>query len=194
VKGTVRIIAGSMRGKAVPFINNKFGDADITPQKVKGAIFSMLGENLEGKIFVDLFAGSGQIGFEAASRGASQVIFNETDRTRFAFIREFAASSGVDKSAVILNMKAGAALTYLSGRGIKADIIFADPPYEKIKGAADSYVKIIEDIADSGTLSDNGIIVIQHYSANALPGLCSGFTRVSLKKYGTTSLSLFMSE
>lgn len=192
MKGTVRIISGTLRGKTIPFQNRRFGDADITPQKVKGAVFSMLGERLEGKVFIDLFSGSGQMGFEALSRGADTVVFNEADRLRCGFIREFASTLDPEFTPLILNMKAADALTYIKGRGIYADVIFADPPYEKVKGEADSYRNILEVIAASGVLKPEGMIIVQHFSSNLLPDTCSLYKRKALKKYGTTSLSVYI--
>ncbi len=191
MKGTVRIIAGQLRGKIIPFQNSRYGDADITPQKVKGALFSIIGEQLHGRIFVDLYAGSGQIGFEALSRGAETVILNEADRSRYNFIREFSGKFSGDNKTVVLNLKASEALRYMAERGISADVIFLDPPYEKIKGDADSYNIIITGIAESGILKPEGVIVVQHFSSNILAETCSGYKRISLKKYGTTSLSVY---
>lgn len=191
MKGTVRIIAGRFRGKVIPFQNSSYGDADITPQKVKGALFSIIGEQLHGRIFVDLFSGSGQIGFEAVSRGADTVIFNEADRSRYNFIREFSGKLSEEQETVVLNLKASDALRYIKDRGISADIIFIDPPYEKIKGEADSYNTIINGISESGVLNPGGVIVVQHFSSNSLAENCSGYKRISLKKYGTTSLSVY---
>ncbi len=191
MKGTVRIISGTLRGKVIPFLNSRYGDADITSQKVKGALFSMLGEHLNGKVFVDLFSGSGQIGVEALSRGADLVVFNESDRSRFRFIKDFADAIRTENNSIILNMMAEDALKYISARGIKADIIFVDPPYEKVKGTAYSYSSIIEIIGETGVSEKDGIIVIQHFTSNILPERCSVFTRSSIKKYGTTSISLY---
>lgn len=193
MKGTVRIISGTLRGKVIPFLNSRYGDADITPQRVKGALFSMLGEHLDGKVFIDLFSGSGQMGFEAMSRGADTVVFNEADRSRFNFINEFASSLNLEFKPVILNMKAVDALSHVASRGLKADIIFIDPPYEKVKGEAGSYNIIIEKISESGVLKQDGVIVVQHFSSNLLPDQCSVYIRTGLKKYGTTSLSVYMS-
>lgn len=191
MKGTVRIISGTLRGKVIPFLNSRYGDADITSQKVKGALFSMLGEHLNGKVFIDLFSGSGQIGVEALSRGADLVVFNESDRSRFRFIKDFADAIRTENNSIILNMMAEDALKYISARGIKADIIFVDPPYEKVKGTAYSYSSIIEIIGETGVSEKDGIIVIQHFTSNILPERCSVFTRSSIKKYGTTSISLY---
>ena len=71
------------------------------------------------------------------------------------------------------------------------DIIFIDPPYEKVKGEALSYSSIIGMIAETGTLKKDGVIVVQHFSSNILPDRCSVFRRTSIKKYGTTSLSVY---
>ena len=192
--GTVKIISGTLRGKKIPFLNSKYGDADITSQKVKGALFSMLGERLYGKVFVDLFSGSGQIGFEAISRGAQEVIFNEADRSRFSFIKEFASSLHADIKPLFLNMKAADALRYVSGKGIKADIIFIDPPYEKIKGEAESYGSIINVIEECGIMAAGGVVIIQHFSKNVLHESYGSFSLVSCKKYGTTTLSVYSSD
>ena len=75
----MRIIAGEFKGRRIPFNNRKYGNARVTSDFVKKAVFSSLGEILCGKYFLDLFSCSGQIGLEACSRGA-QVVINEPDR------------------------------------------------------------------------------------------------------------------
>jgi len=166
LKGTIRIIAGLMKGRFIPFNLNKFKDAEITPQKVKGALFSIIGENLQGKMFVDLFSGSGQIGIEALSRRCSLVVLNEKDRARFEFIKNFVVQSGNSERALVLNLNAMSALKYISERGIKADIIFIDPPYDKEKGITGLYESILKDIEKSGILKETSEVIIQHYSMN----------------------------
>jgi 16S rRNA (guanine(966)-N(2))-methyltransferase RsmD len=191
VKGTIRIISGLMKGKIIPFNVSKFNDAEITPQKVKGALFSIIGENLDGKTFVDLYSGSGQIGFEALSRKCSLAIMNELDRFRFNFIRDFVAQSGTGERAIVLNLKAKSALKYLSDRGVKADFVFLDPPYDKEKGTTEFYDPILSDVCKSGILKADSEIIIQHYSANELPGSCGELEKSGVKKYGSTSLSIY---
>lgn len=191
MKGTIRIISGLMKGRAIPFNMNKFKDAEITPQKVKGALFSIIGENLHDKIFIDLFSGSGQIGFEALSRKCSLAVFNERDRARFEFIKNFAVQSGFGDRALVLNLSAKAALKLISDRGIKADIVFLDPPYDKETGGAAFYNPILIDVANSGILKENSEIVIQHFSGNELSESCGELKRTDVKKYGSTSLSIY---
>jgi len=191
VKGTIRIISGLMKGKVIPFNVSKFSDAEITPQKVKGALFSIIGENLQGKTFIDLYSGSGQIGFEALSRNCSFVILNEKDRFRFNFIRDFIMQSGNSDRSLILNLNAKSALKYISERKVKADIVYLDPPYDKEKGSTGFYDPILKDLCGSEILHENSEIIVQHYSANELPESCGDLTKSAVKKYGSTSLSIY---
>ena len=191
MKGTVRIISGSMKGKVIPFNGTKFNDAEITPQKVKGAIFSILGENLQGKTFIDLYSGSGQIGLEALSRQCSLAVLNEKDRLRFGFIKNFIEQSGNSERSILLNMNAKSALNYLSGRGVRADIVFLDPPYDKEKGSTGFYDPLLKDICTSGILNEDPVIIIQHFSAGSLPEQCGDLKKTGVRKYGSTSLSIY---
>jgi len=180
-----------MKGKVIPFSFNKFKDAEITPQKVKGALFSIIGENLDGKTFVDLYSGSGQIGFEALSRECQLAVFNEKDRFRFEFIRNFITSCGFEERSLVLNLNAKSALKQLSDRGVRAEIVFVDPPYDKDKGATGLYDPIINDVSKSGILKEGSEVIIQHYSANELPDNCGDLIKTDVKKYGTSSLSIY---
>ena len=109
---TIRVIGGSLKGRKIPFDNKKFKNADITTQKVKGAVFSMLGEDLYGTAFLDLYGGSGQIGLEALSRGSRIVIINEKDKERYEFLKSFIY--GVDKMipVMLLNLSAYKCIRY----------------------------------------------------------------------------------
>lgn len=191
MKGTVRIISGLLKGRIIPFNLNRLSDAEITPQKVKGALFSIIGEHLSGKTFVDLYSGSGQVGFEALSRNCSLAVLNEKDRARFEFIRSFTAQVGYGDRALLLNLNAKSALGILSERGVKADVVFLDPPYVKEKCAPGIYDSILHDIAESGILHENSEIVLQHFSANVLPESCGGLKKTDVRKYGSTSLSMY---
>jgi 16S rRNA (guanine966-N2)-methyltransferase len=187
----VRIIAGDYRGKIIHFSNKKFDDADITPQKVKGALFSSIGEKLSGTSFLDLYGASGQIGFEALSRGADRVIINEQDKKRFSFIQAFAAELMTSPRLVLLNLNAASAIGYVKKAGYMLDYVFIDPPYHKTGGTPMHYDTIITLIGESGVVRDNGLIIVQHFSANVMPRKISSCQCQSTKKYGNTSLSFY---
>ncbi len=188
---SIRIIAGRLKGRAVPFESGKFGDADITPQKVKGAIFSMIGDWLHGRGFLDLYAGSGQIGFEALSRGADPVVMNDSDRRACEFIRSCIYTFDPAPAPLILNMDASRALMTLRDRGAGFDVIFLDPPYRKVKGEAGIYRDILQKIIETGVLSGRGIVIIQHFSGNIMEVIVGGLRLRGTRAYGTTSLSVY---
>ncbi len=188
---TIRVIAGEFRGRNIPYSLQRFGSGDITPQKVKGALFSILGEDLSGKSFLDLFGGSGQIGVEALSRGADSVVFVEADRRRVSFIKEIVDVLEVSDRCRIMPVKAERALKILSEGGEKFDVIFCDPPYEKVKGVAKSYKKLLEGIDESNLPAGDGVIAIQHFGSNILPQSAGSFILYDSRQYGATSLSFY---
>jgi 16S rRNA (guanine966-N2)-methyltransferase len=187
----IRIIAGDLKGRVIPFENRHFDDADITPQKVKGAIFSMVGEWLHGKSFLDLYAGSGQIGLEALSRGASPVVFNEPDRARAAFIQSCITSFGPFPQSRMLSLNWEKALLLLREEGATFDYIFLDPPYHKAADADGRYRDVIEAIGPPGLLKPGGEIIVQHYSDNALEGTTGRFSVRATRRYGKTTLTVY---
>ena len=191
MKGTVRVNSGSLKGRVIPFHISRSDNADITPQKVKGALFSLLGERLSGKTFIDLFSGSGQIGIEAISRDCGLVVFNDRDSRLIERIKVFLKQTCSDKNILLLNLHAASAVRYLSQRKISADIVFIDPPYVKGKGSPDFYISLLDDIAHSGILNDSSILIVQHFSINILPETSGCLIKTDIKKYGSTSLSIY---
>lgn len=176
----------------IPFTNKKYDDADITPQKVKKALFSMIGERLPGTSFLDLFAGSGQIGIEAMSRGARPTVMNEPDPRRHRFISSWVRGLGMDEPPLVLNMAALNALAYLAGRGFRFDNVFLDPPYDRSDAAARAYRDLIDTVALHGLVVPGGSVIVQHFSGNRLFGEIPPFSLGSTKRYGTTSLSRYI--
>ncbi len=187
----MRITSGSLKGRIIPFNPEKFNDADVTPSKIKEALFSMLGENLVGRILLDLFAGSGQIGLEALSRGADSVVFNDRDSRRVRFIGEITRNWGVAERSVVLHMPEGMCLRYLESRAMKFDIIFLDPPYIKKRGRIREYNALLEGVTRHGLLKPDAPVIVQHYSGNELPEHPGGLILEKTRAYGTSSLSVF---
>lgn len=187
----LRIIAGDLKGRIIPFDNRKFDNADITPQKVKGALFSMIGEWHHGRGFLDLFAGSGQVGIEALSRGADPVVFNETDSKRQRFIKSYLEGIGLERIPLVLSLSAEKALIVLQTKGFSFHHIFLDPPYASVKGAVPFHRDIVGRIADSGLLAVGGEIILQHFSGNAMEEEIGPYHLRGTKTYGKTALSMY---
>jgi len=181
----MRVIAGSAGGirLAVP----KRG-VRPTMDRVKAAIFSSLGDAVVGARVLDLFAGSGALGIEALSRGASSVVFVEEDR----------------QSAEIIN--GNLAKTKLKGRVRQQDvfdfvrrasgaemfdIIFADPPYEKTKDGERFTEKLLANEALAQLLGPDGILVLEKQPDENLPEM-QQWRLLRRKTYGATEV-LFLS-
>lgn len=186
----MNIIAGSLRGRVIPFVNRKFDAAEATPQKIKGALFSILGEDLRGRSFLDLYSCSGQIGLEAWSRGADLVVFNEIDPRRFRFIKSLLKEWGVSGNVLLFNMHAFRCLKYLHSKNFRFDCLFLDPPYEKrMEGTA--YADLLEEIGRREVLQEEGLIAVQHFGKNVLPERTGPFALAETRRYGSSSLSLY---
>lgn len=187
---STRIIAGSLKGRPIPFNPKAFGNAEITAGRVKEALFSILGD-LHGKTFADFFAGSGQIAFEALSRGAKRILCCETDSDRFGFILKFAASLPESSKFILMNMPAQRAFRLAAKRGVCSDFIFLDPPYDKTKGETLIYGRLLEEIEKYGLAGNSGTVAIQHFAKNTLHEEYSAFRKITSRTYGTTSLTLY---
>lgn len=119
----VRIIAGKWRGSLINFPQAE--GLRPTPDRVRETLFNWLGQTLDGKTCLDLFAGSGALGFEALSRGARRVVMVEQNPQALKSLRENARKLGADR----LDLVAGDGLKALSREGKTFDVIFLDPPF-----------------------------------------------------------------
>ncbi|HEX6733441.1 MAG TPA: 16S rRNA (guanine(966)-N(2))-methyltransferase RsmD [Azonexus sp.] len=122
---SVRIVGGSLRRRLL-----KFPDSEglrPTPDRVRETLFNWLGQELDGVHCLDLFAGSGALGFEAASRGAARVVMVEKTPRVLAALHE--NHELLHKPAAVEIVR-GDALQYLASTKAKFDLIFLDPPYK----------------------------------------------------------------
>jgi 16S rRNA (guanine966-N2)-methyltransferase len=120
----LRIIGGEWRSRLI-----EFPDADglrPTPDRVRETVFNWLGQTLHGKCCLDLFAGSGAMGFEALSRGADKVVMIESAREAVAVLKQ----NAITLNAQNLQIQQGDALQYLCGKPDAFDLAFLDPPYQ----------------------------------------------------------------
>ncbi len=122
-RNRVRIIAGKWRSRVVKF--PAAAELRPTPDRVRETLFNWLGQRLDGLACVDLFAGSGALGFEALSRGAARVVMVERDRNVAAGLRE----SARELDAQGLEVVESESLAYLGRCSERFDVAFVDPPY-----------------------------------------------------------------
>jgi 16S rRNA (guanine966-N2)-methyltransferase len=181
----MRVIAGSAGGirLAVP-------ECGVRPtmDRVKAAIFSSLGDAVAGARVLDLFAGSGALGIEALSRGASSAMFVEEDRQSTEMIERNLA-----KTKLKGRVRQQDVFDFLR-RGPDAErvqIIFADPPYEKTKYGESYTEKLLTNEALPRLLDSSGVFVLEKRPADTLPEM-KFWRMVRQKTYGATEV-LFLS-
>ncbi len=152
---------------------------DVRPTSglVLSALFNILGEFEDGAKFLDLFAGTGRVGFEALKRGAKEVVFVENIRSRAESIKK--------SGGLVLNLDIRRAITWLVKREMKFNFIFADPPYNS------GWCETITGLKDFDKLffDSNSIFVIEHSSREILKFNSDTFNIFSQRQYGETQLS-----
>lgn len=181
----MRIIGGESRGRAIRLP----GACRIRPttDRVKEALFNILG-SIEGKSFLDLYAGCGNVGLEALSRGACTSVFVEKDPRLIETIRENLRSLGFVERAGVIAADVKEAIKSLKKRGERFDLLFADPPYEE--GFITNVVTYLD---NAELLAVNGIIILQHSLREPLEQSVTETLSVSdQRRYGDTLLSFLI--
>ena len=180
----MRVISGELKGRRL----NRIDTDSIRPtsDKVKEALFSILGDLVIDSNFLDLFAGSGSVGIEAYSRGAREVVFVDSHLSSIRILKKNLEKIDILKETEVLFNDYATAIKILSKQGRKFDIIFIDPPYEQ--GLS---LEAIRKIWDVKLLAKNGVIVVEHGIKEILPEEIDILERFKVKKYGNVFLSLY---
>ena len=140
----IRIGGGEWRSRLIKVADRVEG-LRPTPDRVRITLFNWLGQDLTGLSCLDLFAGSGVLGFEAASRGAAQVTFVEQNPAAFAALQENACALGMDR----LELLRTDALKFAARGTRQYDLIFLDPPYHQ--GWIERIEPLLAQLTHSGT-------------------------------------------
>ena len=176
--GTLTIIGGTLRSRRVPTPPGR--GTRPTPARVKEALFSILGTRVADARVLDLFAGSGALGFEALSRGAAHVTFVERHRPTADALRSSARELGVDDDVDVLNAAAESAARTVGGR---YDLVFADPPYaQPYPGAA------LRTLRDRRAIDEGTTVVYEHSSREDAPADATMRAERS-ERYGEVTLA-----
>lgn len=151
-----------------------------TPARVKEALFSILADRVDDANVLDLFAGTGALGFEALSRGAAHVTFVEAHRPTAEALRGAARSLGVSERTTIVTAPAERAARGLGGR---FDLVFADPPYAQAYPGA-----IFALLRERGSIDERSLVIYEHSSREAAPD-DRGFRLERIATYGEVALA-----
>jgi 16S rRNA (guanine966-N2)-methyltransferase len=157
---SLRIIGGDWRGRRIRFSSQ--GGIRPTPDRVRETLFNWLMHKVPGSRCLDLFAGSGALGFEALSRGAAHVTLVERDRENAARLRETAAMLAPGRATVVESD----ALAWLASRQAAYDIVFLDPPF-----AAGLLEESMERLEGQGAVAPGGFVYVEMPASAGPPPL-----------------------
>lgn len=175
----MRVIAGDMKGrklKAVPGILTR-----PTTDKVKEAVFQVIGPFFQGGMCLDLFAGSGSLGIEAISRGMEKTVFVDQHPKAIHTIHQNLQLFDIEKKADVFRTDAYRALQASAKRDLQFDLILMDPPYGEIN--YDVYLHAIEEL---DLLNDHGMIYCEHDAAEFLPDNLDDVSIMKQANFGGT--------
>ena len=176
----MRIIAGEMRSRKLKAPEGM--DTRPTADRVKEALFSILGSRICGARVLDLYGGSGALALESLSRGAESAVICDMSAKACAVIQENIDALGCEGRAKLLRMKDTAALAALEKKGDSFDLVFLDPPYRM------STEPVCQSIVKAGLLKPDGMIVIEHARETELK-LPQPLTVTDHREYGAAGLS-----
>ncbi|MFQ6863539.1 MAG: 16S rRNA (guanine(966)-N(2))-methyltransferase RsmD [Streptococcus sp.] len=178
----LRVVAGDFGGRPLKTLEGK--TTRPTTDKVKGAIFNMIGPFFDGGRVLDLFSGSGSLAIEAISRGMSSAVLVEKDRRAQAVIQENIKMTKSEKQFQLLKMDATRALTQLTGQ---FDLVLLDPPYAK-----EQIVANITQLEEQGLLSEEVMLVCETDKGVDLPEEVSNFGIWKQKTYGISKVTVYV--
>jgi len=175
----MRVIGGEFRSRVLKTLPGL--DVRPTPDRLRETLFNILAPRIAGAIFADVYAGSGSVGIEALSRGATRAIFVEQNRAAANVIRENLRSLGIDPRAELLQSRAAIAIP-----NIRAEIVFLDPPYE----AAQEYQKSLTALGEHPP----DLVIVQHFTKLDLLERYGPLHRTRVLKQGQNALSFYSHE
>ncbi len=180
----MRIIAGTHGSRRFDAPDGK--ETRPTLDKVREAVFSSLGGFFDGGDVLDLYAGSGAIGFEALSRGKDNAVFVDCSKDAVRVIRKNIDSVGFAERSLVLPVKAEKAVRILAEQGRTFDLIYLDPPYRLQEN-----VRVIELIRDCGLLAPDAVLVIESLKEEQFPEAVGTLVRYKEACYGISRISYY---
>jgi len=185
----MRVIAGTYRSRILKSLKGLA--LRPTSDRLRETLFNVLGPAVSGARFLDLFAGTGAVGIEAISRGASEVVFIENHAPAAALIRKNLDSLGVRSGATVLGVDAVRGLETLAagrkGGGSPFNFVFLDPPY----AATEEYTRVLQFLGSAPFLAAGSIVIAEHRHTFELPARAGALVRFRVLKQGDAALSFY---
>ncbi|MBI4482635.1 MAG: 16S rRNA (guanine(966)-N(2))-methyltransferase RsmD [Acidobacteria bacterium] len=180
----MRVIGGKYKGRHLSTIK----DLGIRPtgDRLKASLFDILGDSVRGKAILDLYAGTGAIGIEGLSRGASRAVFVERERRGLQVLRGNLERCGIREEYRVMGADVDRALKKLQRQGERFDLIFFDPPYE-----CQATERVLRWIQRSDVLVRGGIAIAQHPRRDPVPDAVDDLVRVRTSCQGSNCVSFY---
>lgn len=175
----MRVITGTARGMVLRTLEGD--NVRPTTDKVKEAVFSAIQFEIEGRRVLDLFAGSGQLGIEALSRGAESCTFVDADKNAVRVVKSNLEKTKLDSKATVIQTDS---LAFLGMTDKIFDVAFVDPPY-----ATGLLQKAIAKLAPH--ISEGGIVICEHPFKEEMPEEQDGLIKQREYKYSKTAVTLY---
>ena len=180
----MKILTGTLRGRAIDYRPNPH--LRPTSDKARKAVFDMLQGQIENKTCLDLFSGTGAVGFEALSQGASSVTFVEMDRSQAGAIKDNLSKLRLSQKGKVVIGDVVSVIERLSRDKEGYDFVFMDPPYEMGMGE-----KTMAALARSSILKKGSLIILECRHSEDLPDAHEDFTYLKDKLYGDTRIVIY---
>ena len=178
----MRVISGALKGRRL--LTPRRQSIRPTSDRVKESIFNILGGEVEGKVVLDLFSGTGNLGIEALSRRAKRATFVEKGREASRLIQKNLLQCGMEEQSEILSKDVHRAIGILKQRRESFDLILMDPPYEE--GLVQ---KTLMKLNSERIYHRDSILIIEHDRREPLPHVIEGWSLIRQRRIGDTVIS-----
>lgn len=180
----MRVISGDLKGRRLKPVPGKL--TRPTSDKVKEAVFQMIGPYFSGGLCLDLFAGSGALGIEAISRGMDYAVFIDKERQAIKTIETNIETLNIVDQTEVQKKDAIRILRILEKNNACFNLILIDPPYQHV-----NYNDILEQIMAHHLLDEAGLIVCEHDDSVELTYVHNDLTMIKQANYGTSSITIY---
>jgi len=180
----VRVISGQAKGRRL----KAPADDSIRPtaDQAKESLFNIIGQRVQGALVLDLFAGTGNLGIEALSRGARRAFFVDVAKKAVATIRENLSLVQFADRSIIWQADAFSALSRLRRMGRRFDLVFSDPPYGHQLAKRSLRV-----LAGEQLVQKNGLVIVEHHRNDHLPRQVVTLLMMDERRFGDSVLTFY---
>ena len=180
----MRIIGGQLKGRKLRLKDAK--GIRPTTDRVRAAVFNILRmDNTDARV-LDLFAGTGAMGIEAISRGATSAVFVDSGHDSMKILKKALLEFGITEQCRIMNKKALPALKLLFAEENKFDLVFIDPPYK-----SEETEKVLKQLSQLDVLTKGAAVVVEHGNDKDLPDDINSLKKIDKRRYGDTMVTFY---